>query len=454
MKDFETDYAHWAMSWDAIDPESSPLGSASFSKDKGARLFTPGQRLLHLSFNGVEVVADPPTDLFGIANDKKYYVLLNGIPGKTDPAGQEVISDTLLIGANRFDYNAPVSEIEFELKGLENWAKGFGVPSLRDLSKSIEEKPTHELELYSDDEKSIVLKSGYIVSPKPSGSAQFDRICEIVIHFQDHVSFNQALDDAYSILLLVSFCTGWYASFTKICITNALDESYCVLGRFKDDESHSFNVYESPISFEEFLGRSADLIAAWIGCSEHLKTAIYEYVPLATERQLIYGDLRIIAVSQVFEALGRASNAVAEVNPEQEQKKKRLKAEAKQLPESELRKWALKKLKEKKRVTYKDGVRKVLSDIGPFVDVVIPDKEKFIDLQVELRNDFVHRNPIISSHENEYLLYHTHVAMMLCQASIMRFIGFSESEIFDALDGYKRDIRRRFASFYSVADGG
>lgn len=454
MEDFEADFARWAKSWDAIDPESSPLGLVRFSKDRGARLFAPGNRLLRLSFNGIEVVADSPTDLFGIANDKTYFVLLNSIPGRTDSIGQEVISDTLLKGANSFDYNAPISEIEFELKGLENWAKGFGVPSLRELSKSIEEEPAHELELYNDDTKRVILKSGYIVSPKPSGSAKFDRICKIIIRYQEHDSFNHALDDAYSILLLVSFCAGWYASFKKIRISNALDESYDVLGRFKDDGTQTFKVDESPISFEVFTGHCPDLIALWIGGSKHLKTAIYEYVPLATEKQLIYGDLRIIAVSQVLEVLGRASNAIAEEDPEQEQKKIRLKVEAEQLPESELKSWIFQELDKKKPVTYRDRVRKVLADIGTFVSVVLPSEEGFIDRQVKLRNDFVHRNPGVSTHENEYLLYHTHVAMILCQASIMRSIGFSEAEVLDALDGYKRNVRRRYASFFPIADDG
>lgn len=452
MRDFETDFARWARSWDQIDSESSPLGSVRFSRDKGARLFAPGQRLLRLSFDGAVVVADPPTDLFGIANNKQYYALLNCIPGRTDSSGQEVISGTLLIGDNCFDYNAPVNEIEFELKGLENWAKGFGVPSLRELSRSIEEEPVHELELYGDDGKSIVLKSGYVVSPKPSGSAQFDRVCKISISFQQQVSFNDALDDAYSVLLLVSFCSGWYASFTKIHIFNALDESYDVLGRFKDDATRSFKVDECPINFETFVGHCPDLIAAWNECPSDLETAIREYVPMATEVRFIYEDLRLLVASQVLDALGRAANAQAKEDPELAQKKERLKAEAEDLSDGELKKWILKELKKKASITYRDRVRKVVDDIGAFADVVLPDEEAFIDRQVKLRNDFSHRNPIVSTHEDEYLLYHTHVAMLLCQASIMRSIGFSESEILDSLNGYKRDIRRRFVSFFPVAD--
>ena len=441
MKDTETGFARWAKRWDNIDLEASSLGSVRFSQDKGARLFTPGESLLRL-------VADPPTDLFGISHDKTY-ILLNCIPGKTGPAGQEIISDTLLVGDREFDHTASVSKIEFELKGLEEWAQGFGTPSLRDLSAIVEKEPVLEKQLFRGEGKRIALRAGYLVSPSSSGSATFERICRIAIDYHQHVDLDQALDDAYAMLLLVSFCSGWYASFTKVRVVNALDESYDVVSRFKGDESQACDANESPISFAAFIDHCPELVAEWLECSADLKTAIYEYVPLATENRFIYGDLRIIAVSQVLDALGRALGAVAEESPEQAQKKERLKTQAKELPEGELKSWALKKLRKKPSATYKDRVRKILADIGEYVDDVLPDEEKFLDRQVELRNDFVHRNPSVSSHENEYLLYHTHIAMMLCQASIMKSIGFSESEIATGLARYKRNIKRRFASFYA-----
>lgn len=448
MKDVETNCAHWARSWDEAENESGPLGSVHFSKDKGARLFIPGERLLRLSFDGIDVATDPPTDLFGITNLKNYYILLSCMPGKTDDNGQEIISDTLFIGDIRFDHNAPISEIEFQLKGLENWAQGLGMTSLGNLSGTIDKELVHEEELYSDDKKRIALRIGYPKSSESSDSVTFERAYKMAIRYNQYVDLDQALDDAYAMLLLVSFCSGWYTSFTKVHIVNVFNESYDVIGRFKDDGTDSYRVSDSPISFDAFIEHCPEMIAGWIECSDDLETAIYVYVPLATEGRLIYGDLRIIAASQIFEALGRASNAAVEEDPEQVRKKKRLEAEVEKLPEGELRTWALKKLRKKKSITYRDRVRKVLADIGAFVDDVLPDKEGFINRQVKLRNDFVHRNPNAASQENEYLLYHTHMAMMLCQASIMRFIGFSESEIAAGLENYKRSIKRRFASYY------
>lgn len=449
MRDTEAYFAQWARSWDEAEAGSGPLGSVRFIKDKGARLFIPGARLLHLSFNGVDAIAEPAIDLFGITNNKYFYTLLGCIPGKTDPSGQEIISDTLLIGDKKFDHNAPISEIEFHLKGLENWVRCFGVPSLRNLSTYIETEPVLEKEIYDDGEKHIALVSCYAVSAKPSGSATFERTCKIVIRYNEEMFFEQALEDAYSILLLVSFCSGWYASFTKIRIANALDESFEVVGRFKDTKSSSFNTSESPISFEAFMRHSKETFAVWFSCPNELRTAIREYVPLATEDRFVYADLKFIAASQVLEAISRTPEYAIAVDAEQTQKRARLKTEAEELQEGELKKWVLGLLRKKRQPSLAASVRGVLANIRTYADLIIPDEEAFVDLHVDLRHDFVHRNPEVSSRADEYLLYHTHVVMMLCQAAIMKLIGFSDSETLAELERYKRNIRCRFASFYA-----
>lgn len=343
----------------------------------------------------------------------------------------------MLSSSEAFDPNASISKVSFGLQRLEDWAilkNDSGDNVLQVFLKDHSSSECIKRIWYTDDRLEINVRSGIKQEYNLPASVNLEQCCRLDIEFASPESYEDAGDIAFSMLLLVSFCAGWYASFDSMIVTNCDDVTYEVTEALMRKNRNWEKSQSSPIPYDVFEKRSQELIEKWLYCEGDLKSAIREYVPIALLHRPIYIDLEYIAASQIIETLGRAvdkENSMA--SSEHKEKMARLRTAAEDIENEELKEWIFEQIDEKSRPELRQYLKNLYTFVGMYAKEFFPDKHKFAHRQCERRNPFTHRTTEVKKYSDSYLFFHMKGLFMLSEATIMRLLGFTQEEVKELL---------------------
>lgn len=430
-------WAKWGRSWEELEDGHGTIGGVRQTDKDGIRLFIPCDSVVGSAIDPTGTGAEVVDWLYGISDSGKHIALRNCMAVSTLSDSQELSASTMLSGNEAFDTSASISKISFGLQHLEDWAvqktdNGDNVfqAFLKDHSSS----RCIEQMWYTDDRLKIIVRAGMNLKCNLPASVNLEQCCRLDIEFASQESYEDADDVAFSILLLVSFCAGWYASLDSMTVTNCDGVTYEVTETLGRKNYDWIKPQSSPIPYNVFADRSQQLIDKWLHCEGDLKIAIHEYVPIALLRRQSYLDFEYIAASQIIETLGRAvdeKNSTA--SSEHKEMMARLKAAAENIEDEELREWVFGQIADKTRPTLRQSLKGLYDFVGTYSKEVFPKREKFADLQCRRRNPFMHRRAEVEKYSDDYLFFHTKGLFMLSEAAIMRLLGFTQEEVNDLL---------------------
>lgn len=438
-----TYWGKWGHSWEELADRSGVLGAVSFTDAGKVCLSIPDGSLLALAQDEVGTGVEYADYLYGFLDVGHCVVLqdchysdychrLNEIETQT------ITANTLLSYKDAFDPNAQMDEISFRLQHLERWAIPTDENNTGQFSGFIQNDkpaPCIKREWYSGEELSVWVACGPSMKFDQPSSIDMKRDCKITIRFTNAVTLGEATDKAYSLLLLVSFCAGWYAGFTEVIATSSDGAAISIVEQFRKGTFRPDAQHKPPIPYGFFEPRSSDIIKKWLDSKDNFRTAIREYVPIALLDRSAFLELEFFATSQILETLGRA---VDEINSGAKKKNAdflaKLKIEAEDLDDGDLKTWVLQKIDEKSRPTLIQLLKNLYSFVGPYSKEIYKDKHGFAYHQAEDRHVFAHGKHSASALENSNLFFRTKGNFMLCQAAIMRLLDISEDDVFELLD--------------------
>lgn len=433
VSDKQTQWAKWGRSWEDLEGGHGTIGGVRQTDKDEIRLFIPCSSIVGSAIDPIGAEAEVVDWLYGISCSGKYIALRDCMAVSAFSDSQEVSASTMLSGNEAFDTNASISKVSFSLQHMDDWVilkndSGDNVfqAFMKDHSSSECIKQTW----YTDDRLKIIVRSG--INPKCNlpASVNLEQCCRLDIEFASPESYKDADDIAFSMLLLVSFCAGWYASFDSMTVTNCDGVTYEVTEALGRKSCDWIKPQCSPIPYDVFAGRSQQLIGKWLHCEGDLKIAIHEYVPIVLLRRQTYLDFEYIAASQIIETLGRAvdkENSMA--SSEHKEMMARLRIAAENIEDEELKEWVFGQIAEKKGPTLRQSLKGLYDFVGACSKEVFPNKKKFADLQCKRRNPFIHRRADVEKYSDDYLFFHTKGLFMLSEAAIMRLLGFTQEEV-------------------------
>ena len=430
-------WAKWGRSWEELEDGRGTIGGVRQTDKDGIRLFIPCDSIVGSAIDPMGTGAEVADWLYGISDSGKHIALRNCMAVSILSDSQELSASTMLSGNEAFDISASIRKVSFGLQHLEDWAilkTDNGDNVFQTFLKDHSSSGCIEQTWYTDDRLKIIVRAGMNLKCNLPASVNLEQCCRLDIEFVSPESYEDADDVAFSILLLVSFCAGWYASLDSMTVTNCDGVTYEVteaLGRKNYDWRKP---QSSPIPYDVFADRSQQLIDKWLPCEGDLKIAIHEYVPIALLRRQSYLDFEYIAASQIIETLGRAvdeKNSTA--SSEHNEMMARLKAAAENIENEELKEWVFGQIAEKKRPTLRQSLMGLYDFVGAYSKEVFSNKKKFADLQCKRRNPFMHRRAEVEKYSDDYLFFHTKGLFMLSEAAIMRLLGFTQEEVNELL---------------------
>lgn len=426
-------WARWGRSWEELEDGRGTIGGVRQTDKDEIRLFIPCDSIVGSAIDPMGTGAEAVDWIYGVSDSGKHIALKNciAVPGLSD--SQEVSASTMLSSSEAFDPNASISKVSFSLQHMDDWVilkndSGDNVfqAFLKDHSSSECIKQTW----YTDDRLKIIVRSG--INPKCNlpASVNLEQCCRLDIEFASPESYKDADDVAFSMLLLVSFCAGWYASFDSMTVTNCDGVTYEVTEALGRKSCDWIKPQCSPIPYDVFAGRSQQLIGKWLHCEGDLKIAIHEYVPIVLLRRQTYLDFEYIAASQIIETLGRAvdkENSMA--STEHKEMMARLRTAAEDIGDEELKEWVFGQIDEKSRPELRQYLKNLYAFVSVYAREFFPNKHEFAHRQCKRRNPFMHRRVEVEEYSDDYLFFHTKGLFMLSEAAIMRLLGFTQEEV-------------------------
>ena len=435
--------AVWGSSWEEADTAST-IGTASFSNDKGPQIEVPYGSLLADTKHYLS--EDPPRAdyLYGISRVNDYIVAFDcdgyhtqyHIPGVEK---QTIRAEWMMRASRRFDPASSIIELRSDLKGLLEWsgrdlvheqAKYDSEMRFLESTALLDSHSLDSLPLYECDDYSIALHFTSVHGSKQLAETIYRNKATLVVRFDEPVDLSTATRLLNRLQLFFSFCCGWYSAVESVRLVTT-DETrvdyYCRY--ICDDKVLSRSDFEQmPLPYSKISETVGDTLAAWLNASEKLTAAINVLVPLSTKSMDTFLDLQFLAAAQTLEALACEGRSVQNLSKEEFDRRLGI---IKSIEDKQTREWAYGRLSGSG--SNRIGQRRLLSDlyddVGDFADKVFPNKKKFIDAHVQMRNDIVHRNPESLSIDHSRLYYHMQGVVVLCYAAVMRKLGFSSNEV-------------------------
>lgn len=368
-------------------------------------------------------------------------------------------SHLLYSKSSRFDPSAPIAKIELKLQGLIHWYGSSPLETagtydkdgrLVSFSANLARESLDEVDLCSYDDYDIALTFRSKISPPSVDGVNIDNSCLVRLLSAEPLPFEETLRLTQRLQSFFSFCAGWYAEIEELYFTNSLNERYECIARFLDNPKQlkAADYTQMPFSYKRVSENLPEVMKRWLGAEGDLLGAINVLVPLSLRGNVQNVDLMFLAAAQALEALARDGREHKEM-PEEEYGK-RVSEAVSQIVDRNLAEWVEGKLSLGNFVSQRQLLKGLYRDIGPFAKKVFPDRDKFINRHIALRNDVTHRNPSTASIDGDDLYYHTNGVMLLCHAAVMLKLGICPDEIDDLMEKsmFRWYLRDRAARFY------
>ena len=443
MREKTFEAAVWGLSWQDAETAST-IGIASFTNDEGPKIEVPYGSLLKDTEHYLSEESPRAEYLYGISRTNDYIVAFDcdghntqyHFPGVEK---QTIHAEWMMRAGRRFDPTSGIIELRSDLKGLLEWS---GRDLVHEQSKYDSEMQflessalldTHSLEslpLYECNDYSIALHFTSVHGSKKLAETTYRNKATLVVRFNEPVTLSVATHLLNRLQLFFSFCCGWYSeveSVQLVTIDNIRVDYYCRY--ICNERTLSHREFEQmPLPYGRIFEKIGDTLATWLNASVELTAAINVLVPLSVKSMDTYLDLQFLAAAQTLEVLACEGRSVQKL-PEEEFNRRL--SVVNSIEDKQTRKWAYERLSGSG--SNRIGQRRLLSDlydyVGGFADRVFPNKKKFLDAHVQMRNNIVHRNPESMSIDHSQLFYHTQGVVILCYAAVMRKLGFNSSEV-------------------------
>lgn len=477
MKSEQFATARWAESWEALEksPEACEQGTVSFDAERGITLDIPFGEILGDS----QILVIPPESalpesmdwLFGFSQDGYWLALkdvtLNG-SGKSIPGGpyQYLRGSQLLRSRKRFNPEEPVIKASMELVGLREWFGRAAISTTQSadpagtltVSAGLDDRNYNEVLLDDAEYRIEICHSFHVKGPSVEG-VSISHDCALAIDFKSPQSLAEAEETLAHIADFFSFSCGFFAEVKSVGVTfkDGEGEVSCYLPFVEGASPKRSQLIRIPFN-RRFLKKDVPrILGSWVYADKGLKPSMTLLCSLMFRSWKLPGDLRLIAASQLLEALSKY-RATRDSLPFEEFKARRaaLKTAIKTIEDKDTRQWAMERLPSNTK-----GQKRLLEDLigrhSAAAKWLFPDSAKFVKRQVALRNRFTHRDaakqPMGASGAEE-LYWHTETVLLFCYLVVADIIGLDPQSTIKKLEDaqFKYSVRRKSIAVFAAGE--
>lgn len=359
------------------------------------------------------------------------------------------------IGTSTCDENPVIDRLRVRYSHLRDWVVEhpitIGHPSSGVVTYRYQQ--IEQADLVCDDGWRLELTHTATLGAPTVAGFTVDHDCLLVLQLDEACDFD-AVDERFldPLRQFFSFCldTGVVESLLEIHLADS--DEWLEVGRAMIVEEEREGVLHPPfmlLSKPQLGDRLAQVLRRWVAIDGDLRRAISLTVGLTSSRN-IPTDLRFLAAAQALEAMSRVEADGRELPTEEHQRRCAIVHES--IQDEVVRDWACQRLTYNRR-SANDLLEDLLDRIGPFVEQLIPDRDRFLQDHRTNRNFYTHRDdpgrPLLNPGE---LYVHSEGVLLLLKAATLLMLGYSEDEIAQVMRGCQSCLQwtEQVAAMYAV----
>lgn len=454
MKDRTFPTAIWSMSWDDIvgGQLGCVQGVASLNRDRGLRVEIPFGRLLD---DGAEFVVSGerlPSQLdwlYGFSQEGQWLALAEvkslGTDSSCPGASRQTLTGSrLLLGKERFDPSALVSEVEMTIKGLTEWLGKSPIKMKSRLKDGRREWFSVDVDL-TDNANNVVLLddddikvSIYHRVARKNGigfGVDIEHCAVLRINFPHPVELEKARTIALRLDDFLSFCFGFYAEPLNIIFGFEDGNSAELLLTLIEGKSpERVGDWRMPLRYSEIEDRVGLMLERWLNADGWLRNSTGLLVSLLFKNWRFPVDLEAIASAQMLEALSKAGVDIKSMSDNEfADYKSVIRTALDNIEDKRLSDMA----KERIHLTNLKGQGRLLKDLlarhGVVTSFILGDSALFVKDHVGLRNDITHRDPKLQTAGAELFL-HSKTVLLLGYCIIAEELSLAPETVMEGIE--------------------
>jgi len=449
--------------WIPENPEEREVGLLDFSDSDGFRLTIPVGALG--SSGPVTTIPSDTTStriVHGRLRDGRFVTLVDCLTaGATQrfpgAPSQDLRSSLGFIGRGVVpDPEPSIDRISVSYAHLRDWvvthpaSARFPHPAIRpgDTHEYRYQQPEADTPLGASDKWSLKLRHTANLSSVSVEGFRARHDCLFLIELEEPIAFSEA-----SVTLLgplsafLSFCLDHAVNATALSMRVAGgDKTWVEVGRAQVESTTKDEVIMPPfmlLPLPTLSARAAEVLESWMGFSGDQRRAVSLLAGLA-RRQIGPVDLRFLAGSQALEAISRVG--VQERELDDKEFERRLQVLRESIDDVKVKRWAGRKLEHANWRDAEDLLRHLVAQIGSYVDILAPDRQRFLEDIRSNRNFYTHRDDRRAGRvlEGEELYVLTEGVIQLLKAATLRRLGFSQGEVVTFMNDCQGTLQWRF----------
>lgn len=288
--------------------------------------------------------------------------------------------------------------------------------------------------LLSESDPKISIEHLVTTSSLSSAGIKMSHDCFLCIKCMTPCCIEDVLQSVvYPVQKFFSFCVGQHISIDELKFlyagSNKYIKYYTPFTSNKKDISDSDNM---PLSYIRIKDTLVKMFNSWMSFEGDLERGVSLLVSLLTFDWKMPLDLEFLAAAQMLETIARHDQVVTELSSSRFDEYLKIIEES--IAIESIRKWALLKIKYSNYKSQRKLISSLLNRLGAFTQYIIPDKNRFLNNHILLRNAYTHRSDECESSKilnGADLFWHTQAVLYLSYGAVLFYLGYTQDDIIE-----------------------